>query len=651
MKSRAATALCNGSLSVNKGELWRTLSACCARTLPARPLVALISLADRGRRGPRNADGSVGAARKSAHATFYAPLLAFLFAAALHSQTPVILISVDTLRADHLNLYGYRTIQTPNMDSFAVHGTVFQNILSQIPLTLPSHTTLFTSNYPFETRVEENEQNLPASAITLASVLKGRGYQTGAFVGSVILDGRLGISRGFDFYDSPFHASTAAENPYSLRVRRDGALVIRAALQWLNEHRGQPAFAFVHLFDLHAPYSAAAGSSVEPEVNGYDAEIGYVDRLLGRFQQALRQSGWWDRSLVVLLSDHGESLGEHGESSHGYFIYRSTLWVPLIVHWPAAAPEPTARASVPGGLIDVAPTILDALHVPAPASFHGRSLLEPVQSADRHPAVYSESLYAHDAFRWSPLRSLEIGARHYIGAPKAELYDIAADPGERHNLLLSDTSLGADYQRQLIALLTRYRPPAPAGRAAPSSESRAVLGSLIYLGSGPGTLAGISGPDPKDRLPEYDEFERALGDLYAGRAPEAIAVFRQLLSRDERNMMARYYMGEACRRAGQFDDATREWTAVMQYDPEYLPAEEALGELWLARRDYAKARSVLNQALALAPDDYEVLFDLGRAEEGLGMRNDAITHLGAACAVATDPEPCRHELQALEGKQ
>jgi membrane-anchored protein YejM (alkaline phosphatase superfamily) len=237
------------------------------------------------------------------------------------APTPVILISIDALRADHLRAYGYGRIRTPNIDSFREHGTLFTSINSQIPLTLPSHTSLFTSTYPFANGVEENAQQVRPNTVTLASVLRSHGYKTAAFVGGVILDQRTGIGQGFDLYDSPFHIPEGwVENPYSTRVRRDGALVVRAARQWLDANQGQPVFAFLHLFDLHTPYSAAAGGGMVPRTAGYDSELQHVDQLVGRFRQALVAGGWWDQALVVLLSDYGESLGEHGESSHGYFI-------------------------------------------------------------------------------------------------------------------------------------------------------------------------------------------------------------------------------------------------------------------------------------------------------------------------------------------
>ncbi|HME05790.1 MAG TPA: sulfatase-like hydrolase/transferase, partial [Bryobacteraceae bacterium] len=555
--------------------------------------------------------------------------LATLLACAALGQTPVIVISIDTLRAGHLSAYGYGAIKTPNIDAFASQGTIFDAIDAQIPLTLPSHASLFTSIYPFENRIEENDQRLPAGAVTLASILRSHGYKTAAFVGSVLMDRSRGLDQGFDYYDSPFHEATDSRNPFAAGVRRDGALVLRAARQWLAENRNQPVFAFIHLFDVHAPYSQTPSPEGLPNATGYDAQIAYVDRLLGHFRQALIDAGWWDRSLIVLLSDHGESLGEHGELSHGYFIYQSTLHVPLIVHWPAgAASGHGARISQPGGLIDVAPTILDFLKLPAPPTFHGTSLLAGAR------AIYSESMYAHDAFGWAPLRSLREGAVQYIDAPKPELYDLQRDPRELHNLIGENPQMARTLRGRLNSLLAQNAASLPVSSAIASSQTRRALESLGYLGRG--SAAPGPGADPKDRLPEYNLFEKALAAMYSGKMPSAIVAFGQLLVRDPRNSMARYYLAEAYQRANQPDNAVREWTNALKFDPRYVPAAEALGAWWTEREDYAKALAAFQKAVAVAPDDYAALLGLGIAEEHLGLHAEALQHLESACKIAPD---------------
>ena len=544
------------------------------------------------------------------------PLLGMAAGLCLAAEpTSVILISIDTLRADHLSSYGYRRVRTPNIDSFAQQGTLFSNIESQVPLTLPSHTSLFTSTYPFENQIEENAERVTPGAVTLASVLRSHGYKTSAFIGSVFLESEMGLDQGFDVYDSPFHFEAfspisgsmffggAGRNQYGVRDRRDGALVLGAARRWLAANAIQPGasvFVFAHLFDLHKPYIRA----------GYDAELAYTDRILGAFKQAGVQGGWWQRSLVVLLSDHGESLGEHGEDSHGYFIYESTLRVPLIVHWPEGKPRGPARDDRPGGLMDVAPTVLDFLHISAPPSFEGHSLL----GARGSRAVYSESLYAYDGFGWSPLRSLREGAYKYIDAPGPELYNLAADPQEQTNLYGKDPARAGALKAELRKLLASHAPRQPATPANISPRTRALLASLGYLSGGARTAAGGAMPDPKDRLAEYRLYEKAQTLLYSRRLEGAAATFRQILARDPRNTLAR----------------------------------RDLGGTYVEQHLYGKARECLDQVVAAAPDDYMAQFELGIADKNLGRNQEALEHLQIACKVAPGAEQCRRELGVLQ---
>ncbi|HEX4230838.1 MAG TPA: sulfatase-like hydrolase/transferase [Bryobacteraceae bacterium] len=545
----------------------------------------------------------------------------------------VILISVDTLRADHLSTYGYRKLSTPHVDALAAGGTLYSQVQSQIPLTLPSHTCLFTSTYPFENQVEENAERVPSGVVTLASVLRGQGYQTAAFIGSSLLDRRFGLNVGFDVYDSPFNAGPdMLQNPYSLRVRRDGALVLRSATQWLNAHRGQKAFVFIHLFDLHTPYSRPPTNGL----SGYDTQIAYVDELLGHFEEYLKAHGWWDRSLLVLLSDHGESLGDHGEASHGYFIYQSTLWVPLLFHWPKDANAPV-RVERPAGLIDVAPTILDVLHIPAPASFEGASLLKP-----GNRFVYAESVYARDAFGWAPLRALRQAQMEYIDAPKPELYDLRSDPHELVNLIVKDPGEAAAMKRRLDVLRTRYGANRPTPTRDTSAQTLARMRSLGYLSGGRQQRAG-NAPDPKDRLPEYRLFEKGLEALYAGHLSPAIATFQSILASDPHNLSARGNLGDALLRAHHDAEALRQWQIALHDDPSFAPADDAIGEYWLSHGDYAKAKPSFEHMVATSPGDYQAQYELGLLDRRLGLDHDASAHIAAACRLVPESAACAAE--------
>jgi len=380
-------------------------------------------------------------------------------------------------------------------------------------------------------------------------------------------------------------------------------LVLRAARGWLAANVMQPdasGFVFAHLYDLHKPYIR----------DGYDGELAYTDRILGAFKQALIQGGWWQRSLVVLLSDHGESLGEHGEDSHGYFIYESTLRVPLLIHWPDGAPARPARDERLGGLIDVAPTVLDFLHIAAPPSFEGRSLLD----AGSPRSVYSGSRYAYDGFGWAPLRSLREGAYKYIDAPGPELYNLAADPHEQINLYGKDPARARAIKSDLGKLLASHAPKHPASSASVSPRTRALFASLGYLSGSTHAAAGGALPDPKERLAEYRLYDRAQALLYNRRLEEAAATFRQILARDPKNTLAR----------------------------------RDLGGTYVEQHLYAKARECFEAVVATAPNDYMTQFELGIADRHLGLTQEASEHLQIACKVAPEAEQCRRELDAVE---
>lgn len=567
------------------------------------------------------------------------------------THPPVILISIDTLRADHLGIYGYRSNPTPHIDSFGEHGTVFTQIDSQIPLTLPSHTCLFTSTYPFQNGVEENAEIVPPNLLTLASVLREHGYETGAFIGSTLLSKRYGLDRGFDTYDSPFRPQgEQMVNPYSMSVRRDGALVTRSALSWLADKQGRPVFAFLHLFDLHTPYAVRQFSAMRlvPNQPGYDAEIRYVDQVLGHLKDALTRSGWWSRAVVIVLSDHGESLGDHGETSHGYFAYESTLHVPLIIHWPASSGNHPERVDEPAGLMDVAPTLLGFLHIAAPASFVGRDLLDGSRRVQR--PVYSETMYAHDAFHWAALRRLRVLNREYIDAPRPELYDLGSDPAERSNIAQAHAQEAQSFRAQLRSLLAQYSAQHREAVADKSSESQAALRSLGYLAGGAPARSN-AGLDPKDGLAEYQAYERALTALYSDETNVAARRFRDLLTKFPENTLARYYLGETYVKLGRWESALQEWRAAIAHDHTYEPAAVAMGDLYLLLGSPLKARDAFEAATTLSPGDYDAHFKLGAAEEQLGQLQEAKRHIETACKLAyDDAAECRRSLAGLKAK-
>ncbi len=529
-----------------------------------------------------------------------------VIAFACTAQTPVILISVDTLRADHVGPH------TPNINSYADGGTLFTNAETQIPFTLPSHTVLMTSTYPFQNGVEENAGHVPPNLTTLAQVLHDRGYSTAAFIGSIFLERQLGLDSGFDTYDSPFSFEAfsklsgsllfagGAHNPYSVRERRPGALVLLAAKRWMAAHRGQPAFVFIHLFDVHKPYQLAS----------YETEVENVDKLLGGFADTLKKEGWWQKSLVVITADHGEGLGDHGESDHGYFVYESTLHVPLMMHWPEGTAPLPARVEDPIGLIDVAPTILNFLKIPIPISFRGAGF----RPADGRP-ILSESTYGRDCFGWAPLRALRQGTLKYIEAPKPELYNLAKDPKEQTNIIATDPADAAKLRAELLKLLTPPANPAQKNQTDPQTN-KAVLESLGYLAPGPHAAVSQKPADPKDKLPELLRYEDALNLMEDKRYDQAIAILRKIVATDETNLLARRDLGVAL----------------------------------IEKHSYEPALQELRRVAGAASDDYVTRYELGVAQEGLGHLPQALNQFQFACRIAPAAAQCKDAVARVQEK-
>jgi tetratricopeptide (TPR) repeat protein len=309
---------------------------------------------------------------------------------------------------------------------------------------------------------------------------------------------------------------------------------------------------------------------MKPNDAGYTAQLQHVDQVLGGFRDFLIREGFWDQSVVLLLSDHGESLGEHGESAHGYFVYESTLHVPLLIHWPGGQhPQLADRpAGLIAGLIDVAPTILDFLHIAKPPSFRGRSL-----TAGTGP-VFSESVYARDTFGWAPLFALRESSLKYVDAPKPELYDLAKDPAERVNVIALHPNEAAAMKARIAQLTTQRATGAPAL----SAETRAMLGSLGYTAGGKQTATAI---DPKDRITEEEAYEDGLSLLYTGAYTEAVRTLNRVLEKDPKNLPALCALGESYFRAGDAKQALKLWQQVLDRDSHYRPAAESVARACL----------------------------------------------------------------------
>ena len=420
---------------------------------------------------------------------------------------PIVLISVDTLRADHLPAYGYTAVETPNLDSLRKDAVLFENAYSHVPLTLPSHTTIFTGLLPPQNGVRDNlGYTLGPGPATIASLLKARGYATGGAVSSIVLSHATGISRGFDFWEDDVEPTKI--NQSMSRVQRNGAVTEAALDGWVGEHAKGPFFAFLHLFEPHTPYEPP-----EPYLSRYklpyDGEIALADEIVGRFLKSLKDRGLYDNSLIVFLSDHGEGLNDHGEDEHGVLLYREEIHVPLLVKFPGSRRAGETEHG-PVSLTDVLPTIAEVAGLEVPAGLAGRSLASsrPEEAARR---IYSETLYPRLHLGWSDLASLTDDKNQYIHSPKPELYDIVADPGERKDLA---AGLPPAFRSLSAELAKMPRPLQAPGNSDPEQVKK--LAALGYISASSADLTSKNLPAPQDRIGAVAKLKDGFG-AHAGR--------------------------------------------------------------------------------------------------------------------------------------
>jgi len=423
------------------------------------------------------------------------------------SDLNVILITLDTTRADRLGAYGFQSISTPNIDRLAREGVLFEQTATAAPLTLPAHASLFTGRFPFGHGVRDNAGFvLDPRETTLAEILKRRGYQTGAFVGSFVLASDRGLSQGFDTYRDNFSAPHQRNIPGGLRRRADQ--VADDALSWLEQVGSSRFFAWMHFYDAHAPYQPLEPDNALYASRPYDAEIAFMDAQVGRILDFLGQHRLLDRTIVVIIGDHGEGLGDHRETAHGVFVYESVIRVPFIIR----APFEGLRARIVDDVtrsVDMMPTLLDLIGVPPPPSIDGTSLIPLTTGAVRslNLEAYSESLYPLYRFGWSDLHALRAGRFKVIAAPRPELYDLQQDPFEEHNVFEAQRALA----ERMIARLHKMEASSEVSTAGQSQsdvdpETAAKLASLGYVSrSGvrhPADAGGL--PDPKDQIGAID---------------------------------------------------------------------------------------------------------------------------------------------------
>ncbi|GMR24202.1 MAG: hypothetical protein BMS9Abin37_2720 [Acidobacteriota bacterium] len=454
----------------------------------------------------------------------------------------VLLISVDTLRADHIGAYG-ASVATPNIDAMAARGVVFEWAVSHVPITLPSHASLLTGSYPIWHGVRDNGAfRLEEEHETLSETARAAGYRTAAFVGSFALDSRFGLDQGFELYDD-FYGDASELNDFGISERPAEA-VLEPALKWLTEPSDEPYFAFIHLYDPHVPYAPPQPFRDEHREDLYTGEIAYVDAALGRFWNTLRAEGLLDNTLVLFTSDHGEALGEHGESSHGMFAYEATLRVPLIATWEGVLPAGT-RVPSRVRLIDVAPSVTELLGLPAVSAYQGASLIPLIEgTASGHRESYFEAMAFNLNRNWAPLTGLYRGSEKFIDLPIPELYELDTDPGETTNIIASRAKTARDMREALEELVAESSTEASRSiqTAEVDRETMArleALGYLVVADTPDKPTEYTEADDPKQLIYLSDRLDDGVARHLAGDSEEAVRIFRSII--EERPSFANAY--------------------------------------------------------------------------------------------------------------
>jgi arylsulfatase A-like enzyme/Flp pilus assembly protein TadD len=573
--------------------------------------------------------------------------------AAAASRPNLLLITVDTLRPDRLGCYGSRLVKTPAIDRLAAGGAVFDRAFAHTPLTLPSHTSILLGTTPLQHGVHDNGNfKVPDGLPTLATFLKERGYATGAFIGAFPLDARFGLDRGFDVYDESYGSGTGLDFQF---VERKAEAVVGAALAWLDGRAG-PWFVWVHVFDPHQPYEPPAPYAARYKDDPYGGEVAYVDASLAKLFAWLGDSRQAGSTVVVLTGDHGQSLGEHGETTHGYFAYNSTLWIPLLVAGPGVKP---GRVEANVCHVDIFPTICDLLGLPKPSYLQGLSLLPAVRGRDLAALaarpIYFESLYAYYRRGWAPLRGFIEGPRKFIDLPIPEIYDLQADFNETKNLAGPDVSRD---QARLAGLVKAGSSGASAARPELGASSREKLQSLGYVGGfqpPPAKTDFRPADDLKTLLPYNQKFERAQDLYFRGQTEPSIALLRELVKErpdfdnpylflvtvyekqgrlaeaeallkagvaaNPRNYKLAIEHGIVLAEIGRSDQAVailEKAAGMIDWDPELW---NYMGVAYWNKGDLANAVTAYERALALDPKYAAVLANLGTAQTALAMRD------------------------------
>ncbi len=609
----------------------------------------------------------------------------------------VILVTIDTLRADHLGCYG-SPVDTPHLDQLAREGVLFKNTATTVPFTLPAHSSIMTGTYPPYHGVRENVgYSLDESVPTAAELLGAAGWATAGFVSAFVLDRRWGIARGFDHYFDDFEVGASPARQVNLgSVQRDGKETLAAALAWLDgvSEPGSPAagapaagrpdpgapdrpfFLWLHLFDPHEPYKPAEPYRSRYPRDPYAGEVAYTDALIGEFRESLEERGLLDTSLLIVTGDHGEGLGQHKESFHGFYLYETTVHVPLIVRPPFgelggqvagrrdAGPRVVEEAV---SHVDLLPTVLAAVGLAVPEEAQGRSLLPLILGMEEEGGervVYSESYYPLFHYGWAPLRTVRTASYKFIDAPRPELYHLSGDRREERNLFAEERRRARDLKERLEALTAAIDRPersgAPGGVPRQPDLDEETLRQLRALGyvAGRGEVVDEEGSearaDPKDKIEIHQAIMWAQSFIGQGKEEEAEKRLLDAVERDPGMIDAHQMLGNIASQRGDFEPAAGHFQRALAIEPEHQPSLFGLADAYRRLGRLDEALVGFRRLQSLAPHDSKAALSMAEIHVGRGELEDALVVVAAAAVAEGAPALVhnRHgELLVLVGRQ
>jgi arylsulfatase A-like enzyme/Flp pilus assembly protein TadD len=566
--------------------------------------------------------------------------------ASRNARPNIILITLDTTRADRMGFLGSKGGLTPNLDALARQSAVFTHAYSHVPLTTASHATILTGTYPQFNHVVDFGIPLSDKLPYTPDILRKSGYHTAAFVASLVLDPlggtAPGFDRGFEVYDAGFRLRPRGADRYKT-VERRASEVVNHALAWLSKRKAGPFFLWVHFYDAHDPYDPPEPFKSRYKSDPYDGEIAYVDAQLGRFLTALRTQGLYDKSLIAVMADHGESLGEHGENTHGVFLYDSTIHVPLVVKLPGLHPS-GKQVDTRVSLVDIAPTMLRQAAVAVPSEMQGQSLLSLMKASSAQSAptedrpAYAETDYPHRAFGWSSLRALRTGKYLYVRAPQVELYNQASDPQEKNNLAanskaVADT-LGSqleDFRKKTSQSLVELAKPDPE-----QVEKLRALGYVASDTSNSKTGSADSGIDPKSKIEVSNLLHDAMLDVEDAHYQQAVPLLDRVLVEQPGMPIAEMQLGIAHARLKNYGKALPHLEKAVKVLPDSGMGHYELGLALFETGDWKSAAPEFEAAVAKAPRWADAHFSLGSVYARIDRVPEAMTELDTTLKLNPD---------------